>query len=377
MKKILIISLLLASYIVTSAQKFYYEVPFTLTKGKIIIEANINGVNGKYIFDTGAVSSLAYSKFEKLKFKSNNESKVEDANGNLISLNKVHVNSLVLGNVDYQNLELYVMPKNHPIEFFEVDGLIGYNIFRNSIVKIDGKRKVITITNDQSKLKFNNRNGLKMIKGHGDEPLFEISLNNLVKEKVLFDSGSPAFFEYSQSKFENDQETGCSTLLSTGYGINSYGVSLEKESKKFRVKIPVLKIGTGKFKNVITTTMSSKTSRLGTGILKYGDVVINYQNNTFYYNPYSTQYFNLDKKFWNVTIAFKDDHLCAGMVWGNMHNKIKPQSVITDINGEKYDKIDVSNIYINGLKKGLSGDAATITFVNEKGEEETIEIKKE
>nr|WP_315207336.1 retropepsin-like aspartic protease [uncultured Flavobacterium sp.] len=143
---------------------YYSEIPFEYVNGKIIIPVQINNKTYKFLLDTGAPNCISKNLTINLNPKILNEIKVSDADDNKSVLNVVELPDLIIGNIAFENsLALsYNEEKNLVFDCFNIDGFIGSNLLRNSIIQINIKKKTLTITNEKSKLKFNNKNGTKL-----------------------------------------------------------------------------------------------------------------------------------------------------------------------------------------------------------------------
>ena len=155
-------------------------------------------------------------------------------------------------------------------------------------------------------------------------------------------------------------------------GILSLGVSgVEKASVKYRLKIPHFSIGNHSFRNVTTITTYAMDSRIGSGLLNHGDIVINYRKGMFYYIPsVSGEIPDMYQKEWDAVITVIDNYLTVGMVWNTEESPLKGGERIVEIEGKKYDKVDLYKATTTNLLQ-LPDKEAHIKYIDK----ETGEIK--
>lgn len=123
------------------------EIPFEMVKGLMIIEVNVNGSNGKYIFDTGAdhciLDSGQLAKGEITIYTGSGEKKGGSA----------HINHLSIGHVNKENLDAAIMDLTNLDDFlgFDVKGIMPGKIFDPHYVQLDYANRLIVVTEKISK----------------------------------------------------------------------------------------------------------------------------------------------------------------------------------------------------------------------------------
>lgn len=151
MTRVITCLLILFTSLIYSQQKTSEQIniPFTLTpNGHIIIPANINGIEGNFIFDTGAGINLLTKKFadkitdlEKTKhFYTGHR-----ATGEQIQSDLWNSKSLEIGDFKVRN-EIFAV---YDLEF-PLDGLISLTPFKQKQITIDFKNKILSIESDES-----------------------------------------------------------------------------------------------------------------------------------------------------------------------------------------------------------------------------------
>ena len=137
----LFLSLLLLATLKASAQT---TIPFTLSdQGHIIIKAKVDGVEGNFIFDTGAGLNLLFDEFaQKLAHRATYHFFTgHRATGEPLTIPLYHSDDLQIGDAEFKN-QLYT---TFDISFSGIDGLISLQTFQHVPVTIDYEKKQIII----------------------------------------------------------------------------------------------------------------------------------------------------------------------------------------------------------------------------------------
>lgn len=357
---------------------FRVELPYENINGKMMIKARIAGVEGRFLFDTGAPVCITWPMAQKLNLPEGKTMGFGDSNGQKVENKVVDIDEIKLGGVSFANLKAVVFRQGEMIETFGVDGIIGYTLFSTSIIEIDGKRQVIIITNSPEGIDMPASAACPMAKEQPYIPVFHVNLNGVATDQVMFDCGAAGFYDLSKSSFDKLKGKKAFKVLGKGTGILSFGAAgLEKKTEKYRINIPAFTIGAGHFCNVTSVTTTSKLSRLGSGILKFGKVTIDYPRQRFYFIPYEKNPADIYQKEWNVVVTVTNNELTAGFVWGNMKKHLEGGEKIVEVNGKRFDKVDPYLAMTTNLVN-LSGDKAEIVVVDKKsGREKKLTIRKE
>lgn len=352
------------------------EIPYENVKGKIIISAVVDGVKGRYIFDTGAPMCLTHSR-AKQDEQPLSVMKALDANGQESEFRTMNLGEVRLGNLKFTDVNAVVFEEGNLLECFGVDGIVGSNLFASSVLRIDPERQVLTISNSAEAYRIPARNTIAMTVSSQNTPYIQVSPGMGMQEKVMFDSGSNSFLDLNPALCEKLKAEGVLEVLASGFGATSWGAGgMEKADEKLRVKIADLRVGVGKFRNVTTVTMNGATSRIGAGLLKYGVVTIDYPAGQFSFEPSQPGPVDVAKKYWNVDLTLQGDQIVAGCVWDEMKEQLKGGETVLEINGERTGKYDPCQVMTSDVLK-LDGEEMTIIVVDAAGQEKKMIIRKE
>lgn len=352
------------------------ETPYAMDNGKMIVRASINGQEGRFLLDTGAPCSITHSFAQRAGISGGQATQVYDSNGNIAQTQIVNLPHLRIGGFTFTRLQAMQLAQGNMVEQFDIDGIVGYNLLRQGVAKFDGRAHTFILTNDTTGLGIDINNGILLT----DDPystMVPIRVGGVI-DTVMFDTGALDFYEMSNKFYARVQaDTTHFRRLASGSGILSMGAAgLEAQSLKHRVLIPQGYIGNIPFANITTITTDALESRIGSNILLHGDVIIDYHEKIFYYQPHTavTEPINIYQPEWDVVITVMGNQLVAGMVWDNAKGDIRSGDRIMAIGDQCIDKVDMREATTRGFA-GLKPEGTQITFLNARtGKEETMTI---
>lgn len=359
------------------ATGFYQEIPYETLNNKIIIQAEVEGIKGKYLFDTGAPVCITYSRMQKCREKEVILQRVKDAHNNETTFQQIALQSIKLGSIGFKDIPALVFDEGNPLEYYGIDGIIGSSLFPDVVIHLDPCRKVMTIASDTSRMDLNPRYATDMERDEQNIPYIIIGLSKKLREQVMFDTGSSSFYEINEPVYHKIANAQGIVTLSKGNGVLSMGIGgMEKKSDKYRVQIDSMNLETWIFTNVITVTVNAFSSRIGNRLLEYGSVTLDFPGNKFYFVPNDTTPVDLSHKSWNVEVIASGDSLIAGFIWQSMAEQLHGGEKVVAINGKRYDKVDPTKALTTSLL-WIEGEEAEITVIDRKGREKKLTIRKE
>src|SRR5690606_16164447 len=112
------------------------------------IDVKINNKIRKFILDTGAPTSISAEIKSEGKFKQIINSELKDANGKSGNIDAVQIPEFSINGLVFLNNYALQIEDMSFFNCFNVDGLIGSNSLRNSVVEFDFKAKKVTISSN-------------------------------------------------------------------------------------------------------------------------------------------------------------------------------------------------------------------------------------
>jgi len=353
---------------------YFIELPYQKIKGKIIVDVQINNQLLKFILDTGAPTAVSKELSKNLGLEILSNEDITDINRNKVEFEIARINELKIGKLSIINIPAVVFEEKLITECFKVDGLIGSNLLRNSVIQFDDKNNLIRISSNIDNLDVSKAKVSEIFIDKQSSPILKIQLGERATEMLLFDTGDDILYSMAYTNMKKFKKTKTFSKLSESYGSTSIGINgLEKKSKKYRLSIPELTIQDAMIKNVVSETTTSTNSRIGCRLLQYGLFTVDYKNSKSYFEPYSKVMVSKEL-FWEVNPTFIDDQLVIGRIWTK---EFKNLSVgdriisINDINVENISKCDfLSNSPLSNIQ------TAILTVENSKGNILSIDIQK-
>ena len=320
---------------------YYEEFDFEFIKRKIIVPVELENKIYKFILDTGAPNIISKELDSLLNPCIVNKIPVSDANNAKDTLKVVSIDKLKFGNIFFEETHSLVHDlKNIPVlECFGIDGFIGSNMLRNSIIQIDLENKKIRITDNRKMLDLNKKTSSKIkLTETQSNPYVWIRLSGKDdgKEQVLIDTGADALYDIALDNFEDFEKEKIFKKIGESVGASSISMFGDVEpSKHYKLLLPSMKINGLEIQNLTTNTTNDDNSRIGVEILKYGTITIDYPNQRFYIKP-SQSKINAYEKDYGFTITLRNGKLIIGFVWdSDLKKKIKYGDEIIEINGNR------------------------------------------
>jgi hypothetical protein len=391
-KQLLSITALLLLVTISNAQRvslnqggatpgYYEELPYEDINGKLFVTVEVGGIKRHFMFDTGAPCMLSEALANELKSPEIYKDTVRDVN-NVATITALVKTDITLGKTLFASVPaLKGWPATGLLSCWPIDGIIGSNILRNSIVRIDSKRHLIIITDQKNKLDLKSTNSAKMDAGgkYESSPLLHMlvmGVNSKVDLSLEFDSGDNALLRLTENETSQMEQFHVLEVLAKGYGATTYGMlGLQQAADKYRVRFPRIVIGKTPFENMATETNKTGIPGVGTALLKYGILTLDFIHGKYYFDADSAVN-NLAGKQWPFSPGINDNKLIVGIVWNKATAKVLPGEQIMAINDIDYSHIDLCDM-LNKVPALASKQSAIFTIKDKDGNLRKVEINKE
>jgi hypothetical protein len=288
---------------------------------------------------------------------------------------------LTIGNVSFKNSSALIFESDNNLLFdcFNIDGIIGSNMLRKSVVQIQSKKKLLILTNDSKKLQLHKNYGSKLtLVGNQSSPYITIKLKGeqAGSETLLFDTGASGFYDVCKMNYTVFEQKNIFKVISKGTGSSSTGLyGVAETNEQYQLKTPELIINNMVFKNIVTTTGDDDNSRIGSDLLNYGTVTLNFIKKVFYFEAYKAVN-DLDEKLLGFTPTIENNKLVVGFVWDDLlKDKIQFGDEIIKVNNVEVQDRNICD-FINKTSIFKENDTLDIVFKNSKGETSKIELAK-
>ena len=354
-------------------------IPYEFIHEKIIIPVTVNGIQVKYIVDTGGRTGTVYDAAQNMKATAAGYMRISDINTQNSNYQEAHIQNVSIGkNYKVQQLKTLVFPKNPFFSELGVVGILGGDAFAQSVITFDSRSKIMVINYPYRPDGLKVTDGIPLLDDNEQRSNINIRLGE-AEVKVLFDTGAGGFLLYSTNDCNNLANTSGSQVTNHGYGIVAAGITgLGDPVDIKKVNIPSLNIMGKEFANAGSTTTIMNGTIIGVDLLKYGKVIIDYMRKRFYFFPFEDGKTELGgaPALWNVAILPRNEHFEITTVWDSMKDVVAIGDEVININGTSLKNCPMSQMAVEEIINAIPGDSGYI-IVKKDNKEKKIEIKKE
>ncbi len=304
-------------------KEYFEEIPFEFVLNKIIVPVQIKGKTYRFMVDTGASTSISKKLRDSLGFSSISKVQMTDATMKKDSVEVVLLKSFKLGNIEIENTPTWIFNISF-LDCFEIDGIIGSNSLRHSVVQFSLPDKKLRITDNAEKLKnIKPEEAQEMGKDFQSRPFFELSVFAKGKEEgfnleLVFDSGHGGLLDLSIRNYYEVKKVRPDLLgeveKATG---NNYSGFLGAGADTLKYRIPLEGIGIGGvgLYNGTIQTIENNNSLLGTEVLEHIILTLDYPKDTVYITPIDETEKDVSEEILPIEPIFKNGRLEVGLIW--------------------------------------------------------------
>ncbi len=270
---------------------FLEEIEFEWVRGLIFIPVEIEGKTYRFILDTGGTLAISTDIQEQFSFE-------QVAVANVVGINKlskkvpyVKVPSVRFGSLEFSNYNAIVSDySEYPFSCLAADGIIGRDFLRGLILELNLPEKKIKLSDNSLKLSLPKGGEIPVkIQRKTSMPYIKVEVSPFGKEWVVFDSGSDDLFSFKTKTIEQLRQKSRFKQhpVETYFGVTSLGSSgvIPKPMAAYTTYIEQLELGDAVLEGFYADVSKRSRSRVGTGLMKYGVITIDYQQKKFYFQP--------------------------------------------------------------------------------------------
>lgn len=347
-----------------------------------MVDVKIGKKTYRFLFDTGAITSIGEKIINDLKLEPVDKINVRDSGARPDSLYVYSLPEILLGEVAFNDIPTLQMKEGVFNRCIGFDGVIGSNLLRNSVVRFSYSDKTIEIADNPKSFDLKQKYAQKMIvHSYQSSPFIKTVLKDRRSANVelLFDSGMSGLYDLSLRHFYifRDKKV-FSDIVQEGRGRQTYGFhGIAPETDLYRLRIPQLEIGKSKFKNVLINTTNNDDSRVGIEWLKYGVATLDYKNQKFYFEPYSEAITNLFQKKFPISPIPQGNKLIVGAIWNeSLNDKISMGDQILSIDDINFENMDECELFVSDFNFDKK-DSYLFKIRDKQGNVKEIQIDKE
>jgi predicted aspartyl protease len=267
-----------------SGQEVYTQ-PFENWGQPPIVTVEIGGKKYRFLLDTGAPTVISSHLRIAGKLPRLGTVSVTDALGNSAQTRVVNLPQIRLGTIQISQIPTLVYDAANPIfSQLEVDGILGSNALAGLTVSFSAQHNTIQFAASAGQ---SNAIAVPMqltedIQG---TPAVYVSLTGGSPQLFLFDTGFEGLCDLAPdvAKKGSAGNSVAVRFLKTGGGYASMHGSATASTT---VQIPYLQIAGATLQNVRASVIGDSRSKIGSALLKLGDVTLDYPAGRFSFQPY-------------------------------------------------------------------------------------------
>jgi predicted aspartyl protease len=263
----------------TNSTNYFITVPYETINNLIIIETIIEGDKYRFLFDTGAVTMISNKLYRKLELPVLHKIPIYDYN-EIVDTNKVvSLSHIVIGDIVFSDIPAVVNSDDSSIVYncLEIDGIIGSNLLRNSIVRFSSREQIVYLTDTPERFNLGDVHASELFLSPLQSiPYIWVAIKNNRQNRVqlIFDSGANDFLSLSLRHFDilNKRSSRAPFhILSSSKGSFNMGLhGVPIDVLHHRLISNELVINQSVFTNITYNTSNSNNSSLGVKILTMG-----------------------------------------------------------------------------------------------------------
>ena len=337
-------------------ESYFQKIPYQNIDGWLIVPVSINGKTYNFCFDTGAPLTISDKILRELNLPIIRQEKIEDLSGRREEMRVILLPELHLHGITFIDTPGLVFNEESSesvdhLECYGIDGFIGSNMLRNSAVQIDEQSKHIIITNNVGRLSIEKKIYQYMeLDPDQSCPFIKIRFHKgeqvLYDRKVVFDTGAAgSFYRMKIDSYNWCNDNDCAGLINKitesegSFALSAHGTN--EKQQHLLLNIPKLNINGTIFNNVVTYTTNGSTSIIGSKLLEYGKVTLDFINKRFYFEAFDNiKTDDLSKRPWAIGPTWRNGKLVVGIIWDKkLESQINLGDEVLSING-----IDISSM---------------------------------
>lgn len=245
-----------------------------------IVNVTIADKSYRFIFDTGSPTCISQKIIDEIQ---------PQILGHVVAgsheIPIYTVPEITLGQITFNDIPAMRFNTDEMNEFLGLDGIIGSNLLRNSIVSFSLPQRTITITDNPETLGLKRENGIDMgLTPEQSSPIIKTALidKGTANIELLFASAFPGLYDIALRHFSHFKEN---NIFSNFIEMQNNGTP--GNATHYQLKIPVLKVAASEIKDVTIQTIPDDNSRIGAALFTLGTVTLDYRNKLFYFEPFS------------------------------------------------------------------------------------------
>lgn len=303
------------------SKEFKKEIKFEYKHHYIILNVKLNDNPKEYrfILDTGAFSMISDEIVNELKLKPVVNFMAEGTSRTEVLIPFFKIEKIDIDGITFKDIGVGIIDVTgiYKTSCLKVDGIIGSNLLRHCISKIDYKDNTLTITDRAESIPLP-KGGyyLHFRKStlEGFAPVFTCMINGEIYESIKLDTGYSGVISIPLSIFNRIGQSLESDYTIEGYGKSSVGAWGSVEGKTYLTRIKSIQLGDIAFENVLVK-IDGNDFLLGNKFLENFLIRLDYSSNEVVFFPYQDKEIPHNSLSFGYGKLYKDGKLIVGFLW--------------------------------------------------------------
>ncbi|MEM1320576.1 MAG: aspartyl protease family protein [Bacteroidota bacterium] len=269
-------------------QQFFTQVPFEFKGKEIIIRAKVNGVEGRFMVDTGAPNVISKSFREKLGLEALLKRKVGDSQLRENKEEFTRLDVVEVGDLKFRDIGAVIidLQRSKEIACYQLDGLIGANLMRKAYWQFDYQQQQITITDQYERLNLpKDAITIPFKPKTQGTPHLELSLANQKVKTLKLDTGSSGYMGINRRHTKKAEQK---YKLQKAVGYSSSGIYGAGKDTTVLFLADSLWIGGQPFTKAPIRCNRSRSNTLGNRFFEAYQMTLDWVNNKMFLVPNPT-----------------------------------------------------------------------------------------
>lgn len=358
MKRLLLLTLLCLALVSTSTAAVT-RLPMTVVRTWLTVEAAVDGRNCRFLVDTGSPSTVVSARTAAaLGIAGNATTTVGTSDGTEATMRRAVVGRMMLGDRLLTDLPVLVA-SDTVLDCFEIDGILGGDILRRYVVRLSLRDNYMLLADRRSEAgDIDRKRSVRMRLKHNKSYCarnYVRGAKGKYRVWALFDTGAGSV-SFECWEWLHEQNALTDLHVAEGYGTSSglMGSNVVSRRAVAMFAVPHFEFAGVDIRNI--PVRSGRSSILGTQLLKWGDVVLDYPGRRIYYLADDDRVEAGDGSAGVVNIYPAFDAwrgVVVGSVWDpSLAGRVRSGDRIVRIDDMPTDSMSVCDFYRNTYKAG-------------------------
>lgn len=292
-------------------EEFYGRMTYETAFDLILVPVFIDGQRYRFLFDTGAPMVISEELRDQLELRTVNQGNVSDSQGKRNKLDYVWLDKVTVGGVDFEKTGALVadLKKAPEIHCLQIDGILGANLMKLAVWKIENQKKTMFLASSTDKLNALDNDHIEI--GFKTKitytPVVDLTINDSTTiKRVTFDTGFGGYLTLGGNYYDSTF-----TVAEKSYGFSSTGLYGSSFDTVLDCKANMSIGGFNQSAPIVFSSAKSK-NLLGMDFINQFDVTLDWGANTIELYPSNLKKQTL--KSFGLTPKWKDDTLIVGSI---------------------------------------------------------------